>query len=214
MTTTHTTRLDSVEPRQHSLGLGGHVMVAAEDLRRDLDMVFASAQLTRAEVLAVERGVLELVRGGTAPAPNGFWSATANPRARRLERRAAHTIDRRLSSLVVDAVPSMVVVPSGLQAKLVVDPRVADAVATLAATARRRGELDALGHWWLRRFERAERRRSDRSDLLLEPPWAHANRLLQAFEQAHERIEAYAWQRAEASITQIVASGIVDLQFH
>ena len=162
--------------------------------------------LTRAELMAVQRGIQRLDRSGKAPTPNEFWETTAWPRAQVLLDTAIATVDVELRSI------ELVLLSPADQATVLPPTLGSDLVAALPPV-----RALTIGPWWQRRLRRAAVVRAlpsvvvhlpGEAELLVahhemhladRAPWVHGDRLLSAFELAHHELH----RRASAEIGRL-----------
>lgn len=187
-----------------------------DHIRLGLQAAYELNGLTRAEVVAVERAVMRLVKSGSVPSLDHFWRTTALPRSESLGREARTVIDGALDRLVARAAPfgmtlaTVDATASDGSAVLTPGPGAAEIRRRLEASLPMDDDLQLLGRWWLRRLRRSARLqaiphlvrdssatvgRSHRFDpelhLLDRPPWCHGDRLLAAFELVNAEIRRY-----------------------
>lgn len=169
--------------------------------------------LTKAELIAAQRDVARLHRIGALPAPNEYWKRSALPRAALMIDASMAAIVEEGEALgaaldrfmvEVDESPLDRWSASGA-GKATVEHVTAQAIAQLMEAVPPSDSIHALGSWWQRRLRRTAVRGafpgvlasgSQREavigkremELLDRQPWSHGDRLLSAFELAHNEI--------------------------
>ncbi|MEM8922581.1 MAG: hypothetical protein AAGD35_03695 [Actinomycetota bacterium] len=185
-----------------------------ERLRSRLRTTVAAHGLSRRELIDVQRGVMRLQHIGLAPSGDDFWYSTALPRSRTFIERVRTVIDDELGVLIADVGYSW--------ATTAIDGRPhGDVLEGVLPILPRSADLDELGWWWQRRLRRAAIRtaiprllRARTGDLSLvlaraemqlldQPPWAHGDRLLSAFELAYAEIERFGTARVLRARSEI-----------
>lgn len=190
--------------------------LSVERLRTTLRAVHAQHDLTRRELLSVQRGIRRLHRAGETSSANDFWAAAAQPRAQLLIDRAKLTIDGELDRLSRAALP-----PADQPTQAGRSVTVSNALDELTSSLRADESINDLGRWWQRRLRRAATMRAlpaimtripaeaelvvscTEMALLDRSPWSHGDRLLSAFELANVEIHAYGRDRIGAALDRL-----------
>lgn len=207
-----------------------------DNLSERLEQVISQHDLDKRELLAAEKDIRRLSRIGAVPNPTEYWQRAALPRAAELVEASITVIVEEaeiLGTAIDDFYEPM---ERGelsswagtAEGRAISRQSAGRAVSMLAEGVQPSEEIHLLGQWWQQRLRRAAAIRSlpqlfrfgvdvdaviGRTELQLldGPPWTHSDRLLSAFEIAHNEIRTQI-DLAVEDLTERVVGGSPRLQ--